>query len=80
MLVVTSDRELASYAEGYGAVTMSSEDFEAKMEMALYMDFKGSEEEDEVDGWDPSRGTRKKGPSKRPSKKQRRRVTRWRKL
>lgn len=80
LLLVTSDRELASYAENCGAVALKSEDFEEKMEMARYLDFKGSEEEDEVEGWPGRQGARKKGPARRLSKKQRRRRQRLGKL
>jgi predicted RNA-binding protein with PIN domain len=79
VLVVSSDRELANYAEAQGSAVIDSEDFEAKMEMALYMDFKGVEE-DEKEGWHPSKGTSKKGPAKRPSKKERKRRQKWGKL
>jgi predicted RNA-binding protein with PIN domain len=80
LLVVTSDRELAGYAEGCGATTIDSGEFEAKMEMALYLDNKGSQEEDEGEAWRPSAGTRKKGPSRRPSKKERKQRERRSKL
>ena len=80
VLVVTSDRELASYAERLGSVAMDSEDFEVKMEMALYLDSKGAEAEDEEEGWSPGRGTRKKGPATRLSKKERKKREKWRKL
>jgi len=72
VLLVTTDRELASYAEARGSVAMDSEDFEARMEMALYVDAKGVDEEEE-ERWHPNKGTRKKGPAKRMSKKERRR-------
>ncbi len=80
VLVVTSDRELAKYAETCGSVSLDSEDFETKIEMALYGDFKEVKEEDEEEGWSPSSGTRKKGPAKRRSKKERRRRQKRRKL
>ncbi len=77
---MTTDRELASYAEARGSVAIDSEDFEARMEMALYVDVKGVEEEDEEERWHPDKGTRKKGPAKRLSKKERRRRQKRRKL
>ena len=80
VLLVTTDRELASYAEAHGSVAIDSEDFEARMEMALYVDAKGVEEEDEEEGWHPDKGTRKKGPAKRLSKKERRRRYKWQKV
>ena len=80
VLVVTSDRELANYAETCGSVVMDSVDFENKMEMALYLESKGAEVGDEQEGWSPSKGTRKKGPGKRLSKRERRRLEKYRKL
>jgi predicted RNA-binding protein with PIN domain len=80
VLLVTTDRELASYAEGRGSVAIDSEDFEARMEMALYMDAKGVEEENEKERWHSDKGTRKKGPAKRLSKKARRRREKRRKV
>ena len=80
VLLVTTDRELASYAEASGSVAIDSEDFEARMEMALYVDVKGVEEEDEEERWHPDKGTRKKGPAKRLSKKERRRREKKQKL
>jgi len=79
VLLVTTDRELASYAEARGSVAMDSEDFEARMEMALYVDAKGVDEEEE-ERWQPNKGTRKKGPAKRMSKKERRRREKWQKV
>ena len=73
VLLVTTDRELANYAEGRGSVAIDSEDFEVRMEMALYVGVKGVEEGDEGERWHPAKGTRKKGPAKRRSKKERRR-------
>jgi predicted RNA-binding protein with PIN domain len=80
LLVVTSDRDLANYVEAYGAVTIDSAEFEQRLEMTLYMDSKGAEEEDELPGRHSKRGTRKKGPARRQPKKERRRQERWRKL
>ena len=80
VLVVTTDRELASYAERRGSVAIDSEEFELRMDMALYVDAKGVEEEDEEEKWHPDKGTRKKGPAKRLSKKERRRRDKWQKV
>lgn len=80
VLVVTSDRELANYAETCGSVVMDSVDFENKMEMALYLEPKGAGVGDVQEGWSPSKGTRKKGPAKRLSKRKRRRLEKYRKL
>jgi predicted RNA-binding protein with PIN domain len=80
LVVVTSDRELAGYVESCGATTIDSAEFEAAMEMALYLESKGGEEEDELGEWPQNSGTRKKGPSRRPSKKERRQRQRLSKL
>ena len=80
VMLVTSDRELAGYAEACGSVATDSQDFEARMEMALYMDAKGVEDEDVQERWHPSMGTSKKGPAKRLSKRERKRREKRRKL
>jgi hypothetical protein len=80
VLLVTTDWELASYAEARGSVAIDSKDFEARMEMAVYVDAKGVKEEDEEERWHPDKGTRKKGPAKRLSKKERRRRDKWQKV
>jgi predicted RNA-binding protein with PIN domain len=80
LLVVSSDREVARYAEQYGAATMASEDFEARMELAFHLGSSGGEQEDKNDGWHPGKGTKKKGPARRMSKKEKKRQQRWRKL
>jgi predicted RNA-binding protein with PIN domain len=80
VLLVTTDRELASYAEAHGSVAMDSENFETKMEMALYVDAKGVEKESQEQRWHPDKGTRKKGPARRRSRKERRRRQKVRKL
>ena len=80
VLLVTTDRELASYAEARGSVAIDSEDFEARMEMVLYMDAKGVEEENGKERWHPDKGTRKRGPAKRLSKRERRRRYKRRKI
>ena len=68
-LVVSSDLDIVKFATAKGAATIGSSDFEDKITMAIYMDTKGLEKEDEG-GWVPS--TIKKGPSKRLSKRKRR--------
>ena len=80
VVVVTSDGELASYAELCGSVVMASEEFEAKVEMSSYANLKGLEGEDEGEGWSPAKGTSKRGPARRPSKKERKRRQKWKKL
>jgi predicted RNA-binding protein with PIN domain len=68
-MVVSSDRELCAHAESCGATTISSTAFEQKLSMARYLDTKGLEQETE----ERSRmaTTRKKGPSKRLTKRKR---------
>jgi predicted RNA-binding protein with PIN domain len=68
-LIVSSDLEVVNFASSKGAATISSHLFEEKLKMAAYANSKGVESEDE-DGWVPT--TRKKGPSRRLSKKKRR--------
>jgi uncharacterized protein len=80
VVVVTSDGELASYAELFGSVVMASEEFEAKVEMSSYANLKGLEGEDEGEGWSPAKGTSKRGPARRSSKKERKRRQKWKKI
>jgi len=78
-LVVSSDREVVDYAARQGCATVSSPEFEEKMEMALYMNEKGLMEPDgESGGWTPI--TRKKGPRRRLPKHQRRNKRKLRRL
>ncbi len=76
-LVVSSDLDIVNFAAAKGAATIGSSDFEEKITMAVYMDAKGVEREDEG-GWGPT--TKKKGPSKRLSKRKRRNRIKIRKL
>jgi predicted RNA-binding protein with PIN domain len=68
-MVVSSDRELCAHAESRGAATISSAAFEDKLAMARYLNAKGMEHETEQRGWKAT--TRKKGPSKRLTKRKR---------
>jgi hypothetical protein len=74
---VSSDLDIVNFAVAKGAATIGSSDFEEKITMAVYMDTKGLEREDEG-GWVPS--TQKKGPSRRLSKRKRRNRIKIRKL
>lgn len=76
-LVVSSDLDVVNFAASNGAATISSPEFEEKIIMAAYMDTKGVENEDS-DGWIPT--TKKKGPSRRLSKRKRRNMVKIRKL
>ncbi|MEJ2639354.1 MAG: NYN domain-containing protein [Desulfosarcinaceae bacterium] len=77
-LVVTSDTEIVRYAEARGAATIASPAFEEKLMMAEYMDASGEAPEEAEAGWRPT--TRKKGPARRRSKRQRRNRLKTRKL
>ncbi|MBS3918663.1 MAG: NYN domain-containing protein [Deltaproteobacteria bacterium] len=65
-VVVTSDREIAKYAGRLSVPVISSEQFETKLDRT---DFRSEEESDESE---EERGFKKKGPSRRPSKKEKR--------
>jgi hypothetical protein len=65
-VVVTSDREIARYASRLSVPVIPSEQFEAKLNST---DFRYEEESDESE---EERGFKKKGPSRRPSKKEKR--------
>ena len=69
-MIVSSDRDIVNFSERQGAATISSTDFEQKMKMAAYMGMEGIKPESEdPSGWVPS--TKKKGPRKRLSKRDR---------
>jgi len=76
-LVVSSDLDVVNSCEAYGAATISAEDFENKIAMAVEMQGIG-DEGDEQSGWKPT--TRKKGPRRRLSKRKRRNKMKIRKL
>jgi predicted RNA-binding protein with PIN domain len=67
-LVVSSDLDVIHFSASKGSATIDSPGFEEKMAMAVYMDTKGMESEETV-GWVPT--TKKKGPGRRLSKRQR---------
>jgi hypothetical protein len=68
-LVVSSDREVVQFASANGAATISSPEFEYRIAEAIYADMEPAQDREET-GWRPT--TRKKGPSRRLSKKERR--------
>ncbi len=78
-VVVTSDREVARFAETVGATAVSSEEFEGRMGMAAVMEEKGMDPE-EAGHTARREGTKKKGPAKRLSKSRRRAIERLKKL
>ena len=67
-MVVSSDLDVIHFSASKGSATIDSPGFEEKMAMAVYMDTKGMESEEAV-GWIPT--TKKKGPGRRLSKRQR---------
>jgi hypothetical protein len=74
---VSSDLEVAHSAAAHGAATISAPLFEGKIGMAVQLDGLEIEAEDRA-GWTPT--TKKKGPSRRLSKKQRRNRMKIKKL
>jgi predicted RNA-binding protein with PIN domain len=76
-LVVSSDREIADSAASCGAATISARQFEARIAMAANPDNPVSEVEDSS-GWIPT--TKKKGPSRKLPKRQRRNRMKIKKL
>jgi len=69
-LVVSSDRGVVNYVVSQKAASMSSPEFMERLIMASWSQEKGIHPDDEMSGWKPT--TRKKGPSRRLSKKERR--------
>ena len=76
-LVVSSDLEIVNAVASQGASTISSPMFEEKIAMAEYMSAQGVDREDNG-GWIPT--TKKKGPSKRLSKRERKNRLKIKKL
>jgi predicted RNA-binding protein with PIN domain len=76
LTVVTSDRDVASYAASRGSAVIGSEEFRGFLERALYEELKGVCPDDE----DGVGGLRKIGPSKRPGKAERKKMNRLKKL
>lgn len=76
-LVVSSDLEVAHAVAAHGAATISAPQFESKIEMAVELDDLEIEAKGRA-GWTPT--TKKKGPSRRLSKKQRRNRMKIKKL
>jgi len=77
LLVVSSDRDVAQFSASQGAATISSREFDGRLALAAatQSDF---EDVDDTTGWVPT--TKKKGPSRRLSKKDRRRKLKINKL
>jgi predicted RNA-binding protein with PIN domain len=67
-LVVSSDQDIVQSAAASGAATVSTHDFENKLTMSMNMN--GLQfDRDDCNGWRPT--TKKKGPGRRLSKRQR---------
>lgn len=77
-VVVTSDREVADHAVKHGATAIDSKDFELKMQMIGDSDPGRPQCNDGDMGWRPS--TKKKGPARRLSKRERRKRVKTKKL
>ncbi len=73
-VVITSDREVARFAQRTGVAVISSEQFREKLEMASSPAIEEGESEEEA------RGGKKKGPARRLSKKEKRARAASRKL
>jgi uncharacterized protein len=76
-MVVSSDQDIVRSAASWGATTISARDFESRLTTASYLDGLPAEEENQS-GWKPT--TKKKGPSRRLSKKQRKNKAKINKL
>ena len=76
-LVVSSDQDIVQSANSSGAATISSVDFENKLILSAHMVDMGPGRDDH-DGWKPT--TKKKGPSRRLTRRKRKNNTKIRKL
>ncbi len=79
MIVVTSDREIRNFAEKNHIISMSSSEFEKKLEMASYFEMKGFCDQ-EYYYKEKKVFTLKKGNPKRLSKSERKRRSKLKKL
>ena len=77
-MVVSSDREVAGAAASFQSATISSAEFEARLALSAQNHPTQTPSKDENGGWIPT--TRKKGPHRRLSKRQRRNRMKVRKL
>lgn len=75
LTLVTSDREVALYAQDRGAVVVTAGEFSELLDMAVYEDMKGVKPGDDEDN-----AREKKGPSRRPPKDERKKLRRLKKL
>lgn len=72
-IVVTSDHDLGHSCSREGCELITSPEFEERLEMAAYLDLRSAREEEMDRAASMGRGTKKKGPSRRPPKSQRKR-------
>jgi uncharacterized protein len=77
-LIVTSDRDVADFAALNGAIPISSPEFEERLVMTTQLETMDSDDIGKDSGWIPT--TKKKGPQRRLSKKDRHRKVKLRKL
>ncbi len=71
IVVVSSDREIRGFAEKYNIVSISSLEFEKKIEMASFYQMKGYDEEEDYE--ERKISTKKRGNPNRLSKAERKR-------
>jgi uncharacterized protein len=76
-VIVTSDREIARYAERLAVAVIPSEQFRERLDVSVSLGQKGMGRAEEEE---TRPGVRKKGPSRRLSKKDRRRQAALKKL
>jgi predicted RNA-binding protein with PIN domain len=76
VIVITSDREVSRFAERMAAPVISSEQFREKLEVSPNQPEESYEEEEE----EREKGTKKKGLSRRLSKKEKRARAAFKKL
>jgi hypothetical protein len=80
LLVVTSDREIATFAARRGKAAIASPDFAARLDQIAAGDPSAAPPEAGEDGEDDRSGAKRKGPARRLSKQQRASLARIRKL
>ena len=77
VIVVSSDREIRDFAEKHNTVSVSSSEFEKKIEEALFYQMKGYDEEDYEER---EISTKKRGNPKKLSKAERKKRAKTKKL
>ncbi len=79
LIVVTSDREIASFCKNRSCEVITSHSFDGKMEFSFFSSMKGIEENDDEKPL-TNLSTKKKGPAKKPPKSKRKLLRRLKKL